>query len=154
MRSVYTHTFEVSESSIDGYGHVNNIEYLRWMQDVATAHTASEGWTLDRYRQSRAIWVVRRHAIDYLMPAFAGERLDLHTWIEWVAECQSMRRYLLTRAGQHRTLVRAETLWVCVDPESGRPKRVPEAFIEAFDLVSGGEAEALRIAGKLPLSAT
>ncbi|WP_256372369.1 hypothetical protein [Chlorobaculum sp. 24CR] len=43
---------------------------------------------------------------------------------------------------------------MCVDPESGRPKRVPESFIEAFDLVSGGETEALRITGKLPLSAT
>lgn len=143
----------MSASSIDGYGHVNNIEYLRWMQEVATAHTASEGWTLDRYRQSRAIWVVRRHSIDYLSPAYAGERLDLHTWIEWVKDCQSVRRYLLTRAGEHRALVRAETLWVCVDPESGRPKRVPEDFIQAFDLVSGGDAEALRIVGKTPRSA-
>jgi acyl-CoA thioester hydrolase len=148
MRSVFTHTFEVPESSIDGYGHVSNIEYLRWMQEVATAHTASEGWTLDRYRQSRAIWVVRRHAIDYLMPAYAGERLDLHTWIEWVRDCQSVRRYLLTKTGAHRALARAETLWVCIDPESGRPKRVPEDFIQAFDLVPGGETEALRIVGK------
>nr|WP_170181123.1 thioesterase family protein [Chlorobaculum thiosulfatiphilum] len=143
----------MSASSIDGYGHVNNIEYLRWMQEVATAHTASEGWTLDRYRQSCAIWVVRRHTIDYLSPAYAGERLDLHTWIEWVKDCQSVRRYLLTRAGEHRALVRAETLWVCVDPESGRPKRVLEDFIQAFDLVSGGDAEALRIVGKTPRSA-
>lgn len=151
---MFTHTFEVSGSSIDGYGHVSNIEYLRWMQDVATAHTASEGWTLDRYRQSRAIWVVRRHSIDYLMPAYAGDRLDLHTWIEWVRDCQSVRRYLLTREGEARALARAETLWVCVDPESGRPKRVPEDFIQAFELVVGGEAEALRIVGKASDSAS
>jgi acyl-CoA thioester hydrolase len=154
LRSVFTHTFDVPDSSIDGYGHVINIEYLRWMQEVATAHTASEGWTLDRYRQSRAIWVVRRHAIDYLAPAYAGERLDLHTWIEWVRDCQSVRRYLLTKSGAHRALARAETLWVCVDPETGRPRRVPEAFIQAFDLVPGGETEALRIVGKTPQVAT
>lgn len=152
MRSVYTHTFEVSESSIDGYGHVSNIEYLRWMQNVATAHTASEGWTLDRYQKNRAIWVVRRHTIEYLIPSFAGDRLDLHTWIEWVRDCQSVRRYLLTREGQTRILAKADTLWVCVDPESGRPKRVPEAFIQAFDLVTGGDSEALRIAGKASFS--
>jgi acyl-CoA thioester hydrolase len=151
---VFTHTFEVPGSSIDGYGHVSNIEYLRWMQDVATAHTASEGWTLDRYRKSRAIWVVRRHSIDYLMPAYAGDRLDLHTWIEWVRDCQSVRRYLLTREGESRAFARAETLWVCVDPESGRPKRVPEDFIQAFELVVGGEAEALRIVGKASGSAS
>jgi len=150
LRGVFTQTFAVPESSIDGYGHVSNIEYLRWMQDVATAHTASEGWTLERYRQNRAIWVVRRHSIDYLMPAFADERLDLHTWIEWVKDCQSVRRYLLTREGQSRALARAETLWVCVDPESMRPKRVPEAFMQAFDLIVGGEPEALRAVGKAP----
>ncbi|AAM72494.1 MAG TPA: acyl-CoA thioesterase [Chlorobaculum sp.] len=154
MRRVFIHTFEVPGSSIDGYGHVSNIEYLRWMQDGATAHTASEGWTLDRYRQSRAIWVVRRHSIDYLMPAYASDRLDLHTWIEWVRDCQSVRRYLLTREGDVRALARAETLWVCVDPESGRPKRVPEDFIQAFELVVGGEAEALRIVGKASDSAS
>ncbi|UWX58364.1 acyl-CoA thioesterase [Chlorobaculum sp. MV4-Y] len=151
---MFTHTFEVPGSSIDGYGHVSNIEYLRWMQDVATAHTASEGWTLDRYRKSRAIWVVRRHSIDYLMPAYAGDRLDLHTWIEWVRDCQSVRRYLLTREGESRAFARAETLWVCVDPESGPPKRVLEDFIQAFELVVGGEAEALRIVGKTPESAS
>lgn len=123
------------------------------MQEVATAHTASEGWTLDQYRQSRAVWVVRRHAVDYLSPAYAGEHLELHTWIEWVKDCQSMRRYLLTREGQQRALARAETLWVCVDPESGRPRRVPETFIQAFDMVTGGDAEALRIVGKVSISA-
>lgn len=130
------------------YGHVSNIEYVRWLQESATAHTASEGWTLDRYRESRAIWVVRRHTIDYIMSAYAGDRLDLHTWIEWVKDCQSVRRYLLTREGQCRAIVKAETLWVCIDPVTGRPKRVPEAFIDAFDLVPGGDAEALRMAGK------
>lgn len=119
------------------------------MQESATAHTASEGWTLDRYRQSRAIWVVRRHTIEYFIPAYAGESLDLHTWIEWVKDCQSVRRYLLTREGQSRIIAKAETLWVCVDPVTGRPKRVPDEFMQAFDLVTGGDAEALRVSGKV-----
>jgi acyl-CoA thioester hydrolase len=152
LRSVYSHSIAVPEASVDMYRHVSNIEYLRWMQDAATAHTASEGWTLDRYLQNRAIWVVRKHTIEYLIPVFAGERLELLTWIEWVKDCQSVRRYLLTKEGQSRALARAETLWVCVDPETVRPKRVPEEFIQAFDLVAGGEPEALRIAGKAPFS--
>jgi acyl-CoA thioester hydrolase len=147
MRSVYTHTFSVPDSSIDQYGHVSNIEYLRWMQDAATEHTASEGWTLERYRQNRAIWVVRKHTIEYFVSAFAGDSLDLHTWIEGIRDCQSVRRYILTKAGANRILAKAETLWVCVDPESGRPKRVPEEFLNAFDLVPS-EAEALSIVGK------
>ncbi|MCE1275050.1 MAG: thioesterase, partial [Chlorobiales bacterium] len=61
MRSVYTHAFTVPESAIDVNDHVSNIEYVRWMQEAATAHTASEGWTLERYRERRAVWVVRTH---------------------------------------------------------------------------------------------
>jgi len=137
MRSVYTHAFSVPESAIDVNGHVSNIEYVRWMQDAATAHTASEGWTLERYRESRAVWVVRTHTIEYLRPAFAGDRLELHTWIASVRDCQSRRMYLVTRADKDRALIaRAETLWICVDPDTGRPRRVPEEFIIAFDLVA------------------
>ncbi|NTW53019.1 MAG: acyl-CoA thioesterase [Chlorobiaceae bacterium] len=150
MRSVYTHTFSVPDSSIDLYGHVSNIEYLRWMQDVATRHTESEGWSLERYRKDRAIWVVRKHTIEYLRSAFAGDRLDLHTWIEGLKDCQSIRRYILTKADSDKIIARAETLWVCVDPETGRPRRVPEEFLLDFDLVPD-EAEALRIVGKAPV---
>ncbi|NTU93382.1 MAG: acyl-CoA thioesterase [Chlorobiaceae bacterium] len=144
MRSVYTHTFSVPESAIDVNGHVSNIEYVRWMQDAATAHTASEGWTLERYREHRAVWVVRTHTIEYLRPAFAGDRLELHTWIASVRDCQSRRKYLFNRAGEDRLLAKAETLWICIDPETGRPRRVPEEFIAAFDLVDS-ETEALGI---------
>jgi acyl-CoA thioester hydrolase len=144
VRSVYTHAFTVPDSAMDVNGHVSNIAYVSWMQDAATAHTASEGWTLDRYRAQRAIWVVRTHTIDYLRPAFAGDHLEMFTWIASVRDCQSRRKYLLAKAGERAVIARAETLWICVDPESGRPKRVPEEFISAFDLIPE-EADALRI---------
>lgn len=144
MRSVYTHAFTVPESAIDVNDHVSNIEYVRWMQDAATAHTASEGWTLERYRERRAVWVVRTHFIEYLRPAFAGDRLELHTWIALVKDFQSRRKYLLTREGEPGLIAKAETLWICIDPLSGRPRRVPEDFINAFDLVPE-DADALRM---------
>jgi acyl-CoA thioester hydrolase len=144
MRSVYTHTFAVPESAIDMNGHVSNIEYVRWMQDAATEHTASQGWTLERYRESRAVWVVRTHTIEYLRPAFAGDRIEVHTWIASVRDCQSRRKYLFGKEGERNFLAKAETLWICVDPETGRPRRVPVEFIEAFDLF-GEESEAMNI---------
>jgi acyl-CoA thioester hydrolase len=143
MRSVYNHAFNVPESAIDVNGHVSNIEYVRWMQDAATAHTASEGWTLERYRECNAAWVARTHTIDYLRPAFAGDSIELYTWIASVRDCQSRRKYLFIKGENRTILARAETLWICVDSDSGRPKRVPEAFIGAFDLVPE-EADALR----------
>ena len=80
-RGIFTHTFTVPETSIDLNGHANNQEYLHWMQEVATAHSDACGWTLIRYQETRTTWVIRSHAVDYLRPAFAGERLTLLTWI-------------------------------------------------------------------------
>ena len=67
MRSVFSHRFTVPKSAIDLNGHVNNIEYLRWMQEVATAHSAFCGWDLERYIETQSSWVVRSHHIDYCL---------------------------------------------------------------------------------------
>jgi acyl-CoA thioester hydrolase len=147
MRTVYTSTFSIPESSIDMNGHVNNLEYLYWMQEIATAHSASQGWTVDRYRSLGTSWVVRSHHIDYLRPAFAGELLDLHTWITGFGDYQSPRKYVFTKSGDSRVIVRAETIWVYVDAVTGRPKRTPEDFMAAFDVIAE-EGDALLLAGK------
>ena len=68
----------VSPADIDGLGHVNNVVYLRWMQEAATAH-----WESAASPELRAAvsWVVSRHEIDYKAPAFLGDRLVARTWV-------------------------------------------------------------------------
>jgi len=80
MSALYTHQLIVPQSAIDENGHVNNIEYMRWMQDAATAHATSVGGTLAT-KNLGAAWVARSHHIEYLRPAFANEHLVVHTWI-------------------------------------------------------------------------
>jgi acyl-CoA thioester hydrolase len=137
LRGVFAHRLEVARASIDGNGHVNNLEYLRWMQEVATAHSAAAGWPLERYAAERTAWVVRKHAIEYVRPAFEGERLAAFTWVEGFRAHVSPRGYLFWREGDRAVIARAQTLWVYVDAASGRPARVPEAFRAQFDLVAG-----------------
>lgn len=143
MRRVFTQTLVAPAESIDANGHVNNLEYLRWMQEIATAHSAAQGWDLARYRQARTSWVIRSHAIEYLRPAFAGDMILLGTWIAGFAEQTSPRGYLFLRAADRKVLARAETLWVHVDATTGRPSPIPEAFRAAFDVVAEHEALAL-----------
>lgn len=140
---LFAHSFTVPESAIDVNGHANNLEYLRWMQEVATAHSDACGWTLDRYRETRTTWVIRSHTIDYLRPAFAGERLKLLTWIGGFSDQESPRHYLFWRERDRKVLARATTVWVFIDTETGRPRIIPEAIREAFPVVAD-EQEALR----------
>jgi acyl-CoA thioester hydrolase len=143
MRDAHVHTFAVPPEAIDINGHVNNLEYLRWMQDVATRHSAAQGWPIERYLETRTSWVIRSHFIEYLRPAFAGESLSLMTWIPGFGVELSPRRYLFWRASDRQVVARAESVWVFVDAAKGRARRIPDDFRAAFDVVTD-EKDVLR----------
>ena len=122
----------ISEHDIDRQGRVNNVCYVQWMQDIATAHTASKGWDMARYGALGQGWVVRQHSVTYKRPALLGDVISATTWIASFASRQCMRRYLFVRESDNAVLVEAETQWVYIDITSGKPVRVPEALIAAF----------------------
>ena len=142
-RGVFAHTFTIPDSAMDGNGHVNNLEYLRWMQEVAMAHSDAQGWDLARYAESGTSWVVRSHAIEYLRPAFAGEALTVLTWIEGFEEQESLRHYLFWRDRDRKVLAKARTLWVFVDATTGRARSILAEFQSAFEVVAD-EKDVLR----------
>ena len=63
---LYIAQVPVRWADMDSYGHVNNTVWVRWMEDIATAH-----WTRDADPAHVAAyaWVVTRHEIDYLRAA-------------------------------------------------------------------------------------
>src|SRR5256886_17259896 len=68
----------VLPTDIDEQNHVNNAVYLRWVQDVATAHWKS---LASAEAQAAIGWVVLRHEIDYKRPASLGDEVTLRTWV-------------------------------------------------------------------------
>ena len=141
MHRIFRHQLIVSQEAVDEFGHVNNQRYVAWMKEVATAHSAANGWPMARYLQIGAAWVVRSHFIEYLRPAFAGDQIELFTWAASLALREVSRKYLFRRTGDQRVLARAETKWVYVDIKSGRPKRVPEDLLASFEAVPEDDAE-------------
>ena len=122
----FTHEFQVLESAIDALGHANNVEYVRWVQDVAGAHWLS---ICPAELRDQIIWVVREHRIRYLQSAFAGETLRATTWVGKTIGATSLRYTRLTRAIDGVLLCEAETTWVLLDPRSGRPVRVTAEMV-------------------------
>ncbi|OBS08456.1 thioesterase [Acidihalobacter prosperus] len=102
----------VSPADIDALGHVNNVVYLRWVQDAAIAH-----WRVVATPELRAtlLWVVLRHEIDYKRPAYEGETLRVQTWVSEALRRRFVRHTEFLRAEDGRLLVRARTLWCPVD---------------------------------------
>ena len=147
MPRIFELDLTVAEEATDEFGHVNNQRYIAWMQDVATAHSAANGWPMERYLEIGSAWVVRSHFIEYLRPAFAGERIEILTWAASLALREVARKYLFRRAADRQVLARAETKWVYVDLKSGRPRRVPEELLVSFEAVPEEDAELQALLG-------
>jgi acyl-CoA thioester hydrolase len=113
----------VQPSDIDNLGHASNIVYLRWVQEVALAHSSALGLAEKDYLALGKVWVVRKHEIEYLRPAKSGDRLILETRVTSMSVASSVRKTRVLRAGEE--LCRAVTDWVFVDFARGKPARIP-----------------------------
>lgn len=133
---------EVDEAAIDHYGHVNNAEYLRWIEQVSWAHSRHLGLGIEDYRQHDRAMAVHRHELDYLAPAHAGEHLRLATWIVGCdGRLTLTRRFQLTRPRDDCTLLRARTRFACIELSSGRARRLPAAYVAIYGGAQVDEGE-------------
>ena len=123
----FSHSFRVTPDDIDAQGHVNNVAYLRWIQDVAVAHWLDAATA---EMQARFSWVVIRHEIDYKKQAFNGDEVTALTWVgEWTrVRCE---RFTDLRRGDD-ILVQSRTLWCMLDRDGGKPARIDRSLIERF----------------------
>jgi acyl-CoA thioester hydrolase len=137
VASRFTKTFVIPGDAIDELGHVSNLKYIAWMQEIAIQHSAAQGWPVERYLEGGAAWVVRSHFITYLGPALEGEIITLQTWVAEIKQCSSVRKYLVVRTNDQEVLVEGETNWVYVDRKSGRPLRIPAELRAAFEVDTG-----------------
>lgn len=80
-----------------------------------------------------ATWVVRQHSIEYLQQAFAGEEIEIRTWVEGIRKVRSMRKYEFVRKNDGKILVKGETDWVFMDTKTGRPKAIPQEVERVFE---------------------
>ena len=120
---IFKKLITVSASVIDGNGHANNVAYVQWMQDIAVEHYASIHGV--EAQGENSTWVVREHKIEYLLPAFEGEEIEIQTWIADVRRVRSLRCYKFVRRSDASLLVRGETNWVFVDAKTGAPRAIP-----------------------------
>jgi acyl-CoA thioester hydrolase len=115
-------TVSVLPADIDEQNHVNNTVYLRWVQEVATAHWKS---LASADAQAALGWVVLRHEIDYKIPACLGDEIVLRTWVGEASRLKFERFTEIQRKIDNALLSNARTLWVPIDTSTGKPTRVP-----------------------------
>ena len=116
-------------ADIDELGHVNNAVWVQWIQEVATSHwrAAARPEHVESY-----FWVIVRHEIEYLRPAFEGDRVTARTWVGEAPKGAKFDRIMEFAGNDGRVCVRARTFWAIIDKAAGRPIRVPPEVVAPF----------------------
>ncbi len=134
MSAIYRYEITVPAAAIDENGHLNNVEYVQWMQRVAIAH-ANHTPCAQASAAVGCTWIVRAHRIEYLQSAFEGEAIAILTWIANIRKVRALRKYKFFRLSDGVVLATGETDWVFADAKTGRPKAMPAAVATAFEVV-------------------
>lgn len=122
-------TITPTPADIDELGHVNNAVWVRWLQDVATAH-----WDAVARAEDKAtyIWVVVRHEIDYFGNVGPGAAVTARTWISDAPKGARFDRNVEFSDAAGKIVVRAKTTWALIDKASGRIARVRDEIAAPF----------------------
>ena len=129
MSREFTLTITAQPTDIDELGHVNNAVWVRWIQDVATAHWAAAARPEDI---AAYFWVVTRHEIDYLGNVAAGESVTARTWIADPPRGARFDRNIEFADSTGKIVLRAKTTWALIDRASGRLARVRDEIAAPF----------------------
>ncbi|MBC7446682.1 MAG: acyl-CoA thioesterase [Hymenobacteraceae bacterium] len=124
-------TVAVQPGDIDDLQHVNNMVYLRWVQEVAGAHWGAVAPT---EAQTGLVWVVMRHEIDYKVAAKLGDEVLLQTWVGTAVGVTFERHTRISRAADGVVLAQARTLWCPINAQTGRPQRVTAELRALFSV--------------------
>lgn len=117
--------FQVKETEIDDLQHVNNVNYLNWVQLAANKHWA---FLSNSEVDSEFVWVVLRHEIDYISPAFLNDTITVKTWIGESYGVKSERFVEVKREGE--LLTKAKTIWCLLNKKTLKPTRIPENILQ------------------------
>ena len=124
---------DVTEADADELGHVNNVVYVQWIQEIAAEH-----WRLTAAPElvDAVAWALVRHELDYRRPAYPGDTVTVRTWVGTATPVRYERHVEIVDVDE-RILVRSRTEWAPVDRETGQLRRLDTAAHEPF--YEGGE---------------
>ncbi|CAL67226.1 acyl-CoA thioesterase [Christiangramia forsetii] len=126
---IYEKQLVVKETHLDKQRHVNNVEYVQWVQDVAEEHWEARA---SEEQKSTVIWVVVRHEIDYKKEAFLGDTISLQTYVGEVTHVTSVRHVIIKNSETDKVLAEAKTTWCLLHAETKKPAKISEELKRVF----------------------
>jgi acyl-CoA thioester hydrolase len=125
-QQVFRQAITPAPADFDTNGHVNNVVYVRWIQDVAIAHWNAR---MDAETRGRYAWVILRHEIDYRRALLPGEAAQARTWVG-IPKGPRFVRYVRIDGPDGEMCAQSASDWCLIDAVTRRPMRVPDWMVE------------------------
>jgi acyl-CoA thioester hydrolase len=135
MENAFRMDIPIRDSDIDDLGHVNNVVYLAWIQDVSREHWMRISTPDIRGRYA---WVVLQHQIDYHKPAMPGDQVTAVTWVGETAGFRSVRHVEIFNQRKEK-LATGKTTWCLIDATGYKPVRVNEEILACLERGKTGQ---------------
>lgn len=132
MSAIFKRVFRVRHYECDAYGHLNNVNYVRYMQETALDASADIGWTTERYQSIGHQWLIRETHIEYLQALHWNDEVEVTTYVVDFRRVQSRRHYEFRRVSDNVLVAQADTNWVYLNTETQKPARIPDTMIRDF----------------------
>lgn len=125
----YTFSLKVCPDHLDALLHVNNVIYLKWVNEIAEKH-----WDVlsDSNLRKKYFWVCLRHEIDYLGQAILNDELTISTWVGDSGGVKSIR-YVEIHRGED-IITRVKSTWCLINRDSKKPTRLKEDVLNVLKI--------------------
>ena len=124
----YSFNLTVEVEDIDVLNHVNNVVYLKWVNEASERHWADLS---NEEINTKYFWVCLRHEIDYVGEAYLHDEVTVVTWVGESKGVKSIRHVEIYK--EDKLLVKAASTWCLIDASTQKPTRIRQ---DVLDLLS------------------
>lgn len=125
MDLIYEKQIKVAEGHIDQNNHVNNVQYVHWVEEVAAEH-----WDLLKHKTEyvNEVWMLLDHHIQYKKQVYLNDIITVKTYPQAPEGAKQPRKVEFYCNGE--LVVDSGTLWILFDPETRKIKRLEKNWLE------------------------
>jgi acyl-CoA thioester hydrolase len=132
MPIIHERSFRIRHYECDAFGHLNNVSFLRFMQETAYDASAAVGYDMVCYENTGTRWFIRETHIEYLAPVYYGDTVIVRSWVRDFHRVRSIRAYEMFQKGSGKMVARAWSDWVYIEADRFRPITIPMEMKKAF----------------------
>lgn len=144
---------EVRYSECGESGQIKLASIVNYFQDISSAHSESLGTGMEYLMKKNRSWVLNSWQIIVNRYPNLHEKIEISTWPTGFKGVFGPRNFCM-KTPEGEMLAYANTIWVYIDLESGRPTKPDEAEIAAYGVEPPLEMEYAPRKIKLPQEAT